>query len=183
MKKQKTFRRRKYLIAPKFQFKYVGYIIGFIYLGALIAGCTVYYTLWNTLGNKLALVYPTDRLLDLFNNTKAVLAIRLLAITPIFIILGIRLSHRIAGPIYRMDKYIDALIRGDYSIGLTLRKHDELKPLAQKLDTLCAHLKEEQESREKAVDELLEDLKKESVSDSLKHEIDEKLKEITNTKN
>ena len=82
-------RRKKYIIAYGFQFKYIGYILLFLYVGALVAGYTVYYTTWVTLGEKLANVYPTGRLLYIFRSANLTLIFRLLLITPLFVVIGI----------------------------------------------------------------------------------------------
>ncbi len=100
-----------------------------------------------TLGEKLANVYPTGRLIYIFKAANLTLLLRLLLITPVFILVGILISHRIAGPIYRLGTYIDQLITGDYSSGLVLRKKDELKGLAHKLSLLRGKLKKNEEER------------------------------------
>ena len=169
------YRRKRYFILVRFQLKYILYILLFLYVGALIAGYTVYYSTWVTLGEKLANVYPQSRLIYIFKAANWALFWRLILITPLFILIGTFLSHRIAGPIYRISRYIDSLMLGDYSKGLTLRKHDELKGLAAKMTQLCDSLKEGQQKRSSAVDDALQSLKKQGVSDKVVEEIKTKL--------
>jgi len=147
-------RRKKYLILIKFQLKYIFYILLFLYIGAAVAGYTVYWTTWVTLGDKLANVYPTGRLLYIFRAANITLLLRILLITPIFVLIGTFLSHRIAGPIFRINKYIDALISGDYSQGLHLRKKDELKDVAEKLGKLREALSEKRKQAKGSLDDL-----------------------------
>ena len=59
---EEKIKRKRYVIAAKFQVRYIIYILLFLYAGAAIAGYTVYYTTWVTLGEKLANVYPRGRL-------------------------------------------------------------------------------------------------------------------------
>lgn len=148
-------RRKKYIIAGRFQLRYVLYILVFLYLGAAIAGYTVYYSTWTTLGESLANVYPQGRLVYILKQANAALLLRLFLISPLFILIGIILSHRIAGPVYRMGKYMESLMLGDYSRGLTLRKNDEFKPLAYKMTHLCYKLREDEETRKKMGGEIL----------------------------
>lgn len=150
----KKFRRKRYIILLGFQLKYILYILLFIYIGAAVAGYTVYWTTWVTLGEKLANVYPRSRLIYIFHDANMTLLIRMLIITPIFILIGIFLSHRIAGPIYRISKYLDALKVGDYSHDVTLRKKDELKNLAGKLTELCRKLREDKEKNKNIIKEI-----------------------------
>lgn len=169
------YKRKRYLILMKFQMKYILYILLFLYLGALIAGYTVYWTTWVTLGEKLANVYPRGRLIYIFKHANIVLLWRLVLITPLFVFIGIRISHRIAGPIYRIRMYIDSLLRRDYSQGLRLRKKDELKEIAAKLDRLCANLKNDQEKRTNTVNDIIGLLKDKGVEEHILEDIKTKL--------
>jgi len=175
---QKKYKRKKYLILMRFQIKYILYILLFLYLGALIAGYTVYWTTWVTLGEKLANVYPRGRLIYIFKHANFVLLWRLLLITPFFVFLGIRLSHRIAGPVYRLKMYIDSLIQKDYSQGLKLRAKDELKELAAKIEQLCISLRTNQEQRTRVIDEVVTSLEKGSLEKSTLDDIKSKLDDI-----
>jgi len=160
----KKYARKQYIVLLRFQLKYIIYILLFLYIGAAVAGYTVYWTTWVTLGEKLANVYPRGRLIYIFHTANLKLLFNIMIITPFFIFLGVILSHKIAGPIYRIGKYVDALMKGDYSRGLKLRKRDELKGLALKMSQLKDKLLEDRERRNKAANELLEQLEKKNAS-------------------
>lgn len=51
-------------------------------------------------------------------------------------LLTIRFTHRLAGPVYRLNTVFDKALQGDYSSRASLRKRDLLKDLAQKLNRL-----------------------------------------------
>ncbi len=156
-------KRKKYLIAAQFQLKYIAYILLFLYIGAAIAGYTVYYTTWTTLGEKLANVYPTSRLVYIFRSANMTLLFRILLITPLFILIGLVLSHRIAGPVYRIGRYVDSLMEGDYSSDLVLRKRDEFKILALKMTELCHNMRDRDRNKQKITHEIINKLDKENV--------------------
>lgn len=59
----------------------------------------------------------------------------------VFLGLGLRLSHRIAGPSVRIHGHLDALIRGEEVGSLSLRKGDELHELAAIVDRLTPGLR------------------------------------------
>ena len=174
----KKYKRTRYFVLVRFQLKYILYILLFLYAGAIIAGYTVYYTTWVTLGEKLASVYPHGRLVKLFQSTNMTLLFRLLLITPVFVLIGTKLSHRIAGPVYRIGLYIDSLMKGDYSKDLRFRKKDELKELEQKMTELCRALKGKEKKREDIHKEIIDSLKKHNMDQQAIDEIDAKLKEI-----
>lgn len=75
------------------------------------------------LGGRFKLVLPPI----LFNN---------LIIMIIISILGVLYSHRIAGPVYRMQKDIEKVLAGEKGVRVQLRKNDKLKDLAEKLNAL-----------------------------------------------
>jgi signal transduction histidine kinase len=51
---------------------------------------------------------------------------------------ALELSHRVAGPLYRMEKELDEIIAGNKSAPIKLRKKDEFKILADKINKLIA---------------------------------------------
>ncbi len=130
------FRRRRYLVAKKFQLRFAGMILLFMFAVALFCSLTIYYNTWMVLGEKLANVYPQGRLVGILKQANFVLFMRLLLITPLVGILAIVLSHRIAGPIFRIKKTLDEIIKGDYSKRLHLRNTDELQDVAESINNL-----------------------------------------------
>jgi len=171
-------RRKRYFVLVRFQLKYIAYILLFLYIGAAVAGYTVYWTTWVTLGEKLANVYPRGRLIYIFKTANITLLLRILLITPVFIVIGTFLSHRIAGPIYRLNEYIESLKNGDYGQRLTLRKKDELKGLAVKLSELSAKLRNEKENRTKKIDDLVVSLQDNKVDNSVIEQVKTSLSDI-----
>ncbi len=173
----RKIKRRQYFIKAKFQIKYIAYILSFLYAGAIIAGYTVYWTIWSILGEKLANVYPQGRLLHIFHQANWTLFLRLLLITPVFVIIGTLLSHRIAGPVFRISRVIDELKQGEFGHVLRLRKHDELKGLAAKVDTLRVKMKENTRERNKLLSEMKEKVEKNGPTPELLENI-KKLEEL-----
>lgn len=62
----------------------------------------------------------------------------LLAFTAFFV--GLRQAHRIAGPLYRLNKYLGFLLAGNYGERVTLRESDEFREIADKINTLADRL-------------------------------------------
>ncbi len=135
-KTRRLFRRRRYLVEKGFQLRFAGMILLFMFAVALFCSLTIYYNTWMLLGEKLANVYPQGRLAGILKQANFVLFKRLLLITPLVGILAIVLSHRIAGPIFRIKKTLDEIIKGDYSKRLHLRNTDELKDVAESINSL-----------------------------------------------
>jgi len=141
MEQQKKIMRKKYLINTKFQLKYTGLILLFMFVVAWLTGYTVYYTGWLLMGEKLSAVYPQGRLVAIMRTVNFTLLLRLALITPLVVIISIILSHRIAGPVFRIGRYLKSLSSGDLSAKLHLRKNDELQDLAEAINDMTGELK------------------------------------------
>ncbi|MFH1854579.1 MAG: HAMP domain-containing protein [Candidatus Omnitrophota bacterium] len=46
------------------------------------------------------------------------------------------LSHRLAGPIYRLEKDLEDIAKGNFSIRIKFRKKDELKSIAEGINRI-----------------------------------------------
>jgi hypothetical protein len=71
----------------------------------------------------------------------------------LFVLVGmflytLRLSHRIAGPIYRINSVLQRMLKGEYPNRVVLRKGDHFQSTANLLETLSRQLAEEREKKE-----------------------------------
>ena len=157
------FKRKHYLVAKKFQLKYVGLILLLMFLTAALCSYVVYYTSMILFGEKLANVYPQGRLVSIVRLINFRIMLSMILISPLVAVIGIFLSHRIAGPIFRMENFLGKLAAGDLTSGkLVLRQGDELTTLAEKMNYLAESLKAtilEHKSRLGRVTKELGDLK------------------------
>jgi methyl-accepting chemotaxis protein len=135
------YKRKQYIVAAKFQLKYVGLILAMVFLTGILCSYVVYYTSMLLLGDKLANVYPQGRLISIVNTVNARIILSLLLITPLIVVIGIYASHKIAGPIYRIEKFLKSMASGELSKPLTLRKNDELVPLADGINNVVESMK------------------------------------------
>ena len=65
---------------------------------------------------------------------------------------GIYFTHRVAGPIFKIRKLLKQLERGDYPMGASLRRGDELHEFFDDFMRLAAALREREVRRASAVD-------------------------------
>ena len=129
-------RRRQYIIKKGLQFRYIGLIFGLAFIASLVTGWTVFATGWHFLGEKLASVYPQGRLIYILRATNLALMRNLLLISPLIFILGLLFSHRIAGPVYRIEKTLGDISKGNLGLKIRLREGDELVDLAYMINNL-----------------------------------------------
>ena len=93
------------------------------------------------LGEKLANVYPQGRLISIVKLVNFRICLSVLLVTPLVALIGIFLSHRIAGPIYRMEKFLNNLALGDLTGRIVLRSKDELITLANGINFVVDSMK------------------------------------------
>lgn len=140
--KGKKFKRKQYLVAKKFQLKYVGLILLLMFLTACMCSYIVYYTSMLLMGEKLADVYPQGRLVHIVKIVNFRILLSLIFVTPLVALIGIFASHRIAGPIYRMEKFMSGVASGNLTSRITLRSKDELITLADGVNNIVDSLRE-----------------------------------------
>jgi methyl-accepting chemotaxis protein len=156
------FRRRRYLIKTRFQLRYVGLILALIIITGCICCYVVYYTSLITLGEKLAAVYPQGRLVAIVQMVNFRILLSIILMTPFIIMIGIYFSHRVAGPIFRTERFLKDMAAGDLSQDLILRKGDELISLADGINDVRNSLISAIDNQKERLDALLgkaEDLK------------------------
>ena len=166
----KSFRRRTRLfIARRLQIRFVSIILLVMFSTALISGYVVYVTTASMFGEKLAVVYPQGLLMEIAKKVNFVLIVRLLIMTPVVVFIALFLSNRIAGPLYRIDRFLRKAAGGNYNIEMELRKGDELHDLSERLNRLVARLRAQKEKRLKITSSIMEELAKlEGEASSLK---------------
>lgn len=132
--------RRKYIINPKFQLKVaLGTFISII-IYSLVFGVVLFAPLFQELGSATTIAEQgiiSEIILEFHSRFWPALII-------VSLLVGIQLiflTHRVAGPIYRSEKYIRSLIDGNYDEVVTFREKDEFHEVAEGLNSLCEILK------------------------------------------
>ena len=95
-------------------------------------GTTLYYLLAHAAGSAarpelLLVILPPLLLNDL-------------VIMLLFIVLGILATHRIAGPVYRMEVDIERVLAGDTGVRVRTRKWDAFPDLAERVNELIEYI-------------------------------------------
>lgn len=141
MKSQRKL--RNYLIKRKLQLRITAKFIFFALVSSLMGAGAVYYTLWPPLSRLI----PPDIFPILQKNFVFILFWDGVLIILLIFVAGTVITHRIAGPLYHIEKKLDKALRGEEFELIHLRKGDELQELADKLNTLLQKLKERERPR------------------------------------
>ena len=159
-------RRRKVLINREFQLGLVSNVIIFILIYIVAFGVLAF--LVQMLGLKggisLAEQILAARKFIAYHNylwIPFVVTVTVMAVHIIYF------SHRIAGPIFRFQKQLEAMKRGDFSADINLRKKDFLRDLEGTMNEFILQLREDLARLEnirschEIIKDLAQDLRKE----------------------
>jgi len=135
----KENRRRKKFIGTPFQKKILLLVfVAMIVPAGIIAFC-LYYLIFNLLAWQLGI--PENVAYNLLPVAHRVNLIILIALPITLLVIwriALELSHRIAGPLYRLEKELDERLVFDKKGPIQVRQKDELSSLAKKINKLIA---------------------------------------------
>lgn len=122
------FQRRRKLIKPGLQLKLTAVFTGLCALSLLLQ-----FSLFQSALTSAALELPSDsaRMMDVAQGVILnVLLISFLVCLPLTFLVGILTTFKFAGPIWRFEMFLKAILRGEKPRDFTLRKGDQLTELA-----------------------------------------------------
>jgi hypothetical protein len=102
----------------------------------IVAAC-MYYLIFNMMAWQL--VFPeaiAGILMPVLSKVNLVMLVSLPVCLVLIWFAALGISHRVAGPLYRLEKDLDERIAGTKQGPIRLRQKDEFKALAEKLNKL-----------------------------------------------
>ena len=138
-------RRRQVYIPGSFQRRFVLQFCAIVLFGCLFFGAILYFYSRRTLTtafvhSRLHVMSTADFLLPALAFTTVIVTVVVAIAAALRVLL---LSHRVAGPLYRLEKAIQAIGRGDLSFRVRLREGDELKGFAESMDGAVVGLRQQ----------------------------------------
>ncbi len=136
-------RRRSLLVNPRFQLRtafWIGCLSGLFSLAWIAAS---YYPLRQAI-LTMADFPERAKLVTTLNEIQWTLLLAALAVALMAMLLALYTSHRIAGPLFKLQQALKAMTEGDFSQRLEFRKMDafkEFQPLTNLLGERMARLK------------------------------------------
>lgn len=175
--KKNAEKRNKYLIQKHFQLKYVilGIIAFIITIG--LAQASMYYQL-----TRLVLEQPQFTGIFAIVQQMNVVFFSWFILGALLILGGgVFVSHRIVGPLKRLEEMLAKVGRGDISGEMRTRKKDEFREVAYAFNSMVHGLRRFLTQDRKLAHEIKEDLQKmkHSLSPETIHQTAEKLEEAT----
>ena len=136
--------RRHWLVNPPLQYQFVGVMLLVLLLLTVGALGSVYLALWLTLHT---FDFGRDPIaVAQLSTVGLMVTLELLLLAPVVVWIGIRLTHRVAGPLIRINAAVQQMARGDFQIQLKLREGDSLVDLADAINLLASSLRSRRSS-------------------------------------
>lgn len=135
-----TYKRRIKIIRPRLQLKLV-----FSFLGMTLLALMLQFMVFLKTVTNIASALPADHDVLMEAVPEIVvqsLLLTFLVIVPLVFLVGVLMTFRIAGPIYRFESWCKSLLRGEDPGECRLRQGDELNELCSLLNQVGAPLRE-----------------------------------------
>ena len=142
MDRQKD-RRKNYFIKRRFQRDFILRFCGLVVLGSLISGIILYLFSRGTLttafvNSRLSIVGTADYILPALVGSSLVVIFLIGIATAIVVMYH---SHRIAGPLFKVERTAQQIGAGDLTVEIKLRSTDEMAKLADCFNEMTGSIK------------------------------------------
>ncbi len=151
--------RKNYFIKPGFQSRLTAIMILLVIIVANLVGGLTYLCSHERLDKLFAEEYKLP--IEVNQLTRVLLpGVLISELVSIFIVafLCIKITHTIAGPVYRMERVARGIGEGDLTNFIKLRQRDELKDLADSMNEMTMGLRNKVVSLKEATAEIREGL-------------------------
>jgi len=133
--------RRRYISHKRFQFRMMGMLLLLVLLATLVTTLVNHYFLLSSIVDFTMEHGRGPTGMDLFVASLRPLIIILPVVFVLLAIIVIFISHRIAGPLYRLKMYMEKVENGDYSVKLKFRKNDSIHDVAESFNRMVEGIK------------------------------------------
>lgn len=135
----KNNKRKQRYIKNSFQKKVMILVFAATLIPAGVVALCLYYLIFNLMAWQLGI--PESVIYNLMPVAHKVITIVGIVIPVLILVIweiALELSHRIAGPVYRLEKELDERLHSGSKEPIRLRKKDELKSLADKINKILS---------------------------------------------
>lgn len=126
-------RRKNYFIKKEFQTKFIMKFCVLVTLTAIISAFLVYlflsHSVTTVFENSRIMIKPSTEFIMPGLILSSLISIILVSVATIIVVLFI--SHRIAGPLYKLENSLERMGEGDISFDISFRKGDEARVLSE----------------------------------------------------
>ncbi len=131
--------RKRYLINPRLQLGAVAVLLGTGGLYVLLQASLLFRAITQVSESSPE---GTELLNELLPILRFNLMVTMLVIVPFTLAIGIFMTHKVVGPLYRFEQYLQQLVRGEKPGPCKLRDGDELQHLCELLNEATKPMRE-----------------------------------------
>jgi methyl-accepting chemotaxis protein len=155
-------RRRVFLINPKFQLKVIGYAFAMAAITIGIFYSANLYFFWEFKQQGASIGLSPDHVFFRFireqqSQMNVFFLFASLAVSAVIGVGGLLLSHRVAGPLYRLDKHMTEVAEGKTTRDLNFRDKDFFQELVESYNAQLKLIRGESSADHSADDHALKD--------------------------
>ena len=157
-------RRSQYWINYELQFRHLMMTVLIGVCASAALGVLLYTTFWLVAAENLT--WETGSLAPLEAYARVKMAFLSSTVTVGLLISlvaavgSVRVTHRVAGPIFNMQRNVNTWLNGNLGARVHLRKGDDLRDFADSLNLLADKLQQETGSRDEAIRDAISELQK-----------------------
>ena len=129
-------RRKNLLVRHSLQWNYLKLVILAMLAPTLVVTACLYYLIWQTVAHELAIPeLIAEALFPAFKQVNEIMIVGLPIVFGLLIFFALRLSHRLAGPLERIERELEHMARtGDFSKPLQVRPSDHMNDFVSKIN-------------------------------------------------
>jgi nitrogen fixation/metabolism regulation signal transduction histidine kinase len=140
----KSYRRRVRLVRPKLQMRLMA-----SFLGVAVLALSLQYMVFLRVLAAAATELPNDGAImmgEIAAHLGLVFLVSLLGLLPATFVVGLLVTHRVVGPLYRFETYLTQLLSGETKEPCRIRKGDELQELCDLINRSTEPLRATQDA-------------------------------------
>lgn len=145
--------RKIFVINPDFQYKFCLIICSLVFLGSLFYPFTIY-DIFERLIQTQATSGNAAELAEQRTNLLILLTVAQTAFLAIIFVLCIFISHKIAGPMYKLKKYLSEVRTGESNYPLNFRTGDYFSEVAEEVNQTLDFLVDKNEEELEYLNEI-----------------------------
>jgi nitrogen fixation/metabolism regulation signal transduction histidine kinase len=137
-------RRIRYIINKRYQYGMLVLLVAVVFVVIFLSILATHYFVISSIVNVAYQTgqMPTGKELLAASIRPVTIIVPIIFVVLAFIVIYvIYLSHRTAGPLYKLKEAMDRVGEGDLSIKLKFRKHDEIHDVAESFNRMVENLR------------------------------------------
>lgn len=143
-----VYKRSKFLINKKFQLKFSFFVCSWIFALSMVYPIIIYnifeYFLKIFSQPHQQVTLTPEKIHEIEGQVLVLLGILQLLFLVITFMLSMFLSHRIAGPLFKLRRSLEEIGRGNYGLRITFRKNDHFMELQDTFNEMSQQLSSRQ---------------------------------------